>query len=129
MVKKTETPKSTETAKGGKGKKNCPDCKKTWGVRKGKCDCGHEFPKTESNGTPRAAGLKTATRTVDPLALATLLKKLGGVKKVQEAIDSIAEIQAKAQAEEAKLAELGGVEGAKAAVKVAQEFVEALNAN
>ena len=50
------------------------------------------------------------------------------MKKVQENIAEVAELLTKAKDAETKLAELGGVEGAKAAVKVAQEFVEALNA-
>ena len=127
MAKKTESPKPAETAKSGKGKRTCPACKALVGVRKAKCDCGHEFPKAESNGKPKA-GRKAATRTLDPLALASVLKKLGGVKKVQENIAEVAELLTKAKDAETKLAELGGVEGAKAAVKVAQEFVEALNA-
>ena len=56
-----ETARSITTYdEGGRGRKQCPSCKRFVGVRNAVCVCGHEFAKAQSAPQPKSVGAAAA---------------------------------------------------------------------
>ena len=108
---------ATKKNEGGRGKKQCPKCQAYLGARQAKCECGHEFP----------VKARTARgRQLDPMALISRVKELGGVTAIQKTLTEIAALETKIAEKNEALKTLGGVVGAEKALETLAEVKEAL---
>jgi hypothetical protein len=100
MAKKTTTPKKSDAASPGRGKKQCPACNALVGARSAVCPtCGYDFKTSakkkrvtkkrktgaKKTATARAGGVKKKTGSLD----AELKKKKADLQKQIDAIDTL----------------------------------------